>query len=77
MAQAGKLTVPSRMRTALQQKTQLDEMRNSLHDEPARVSDQMMIKLPVMQHHDESNHKEDEVMPAAAPPVPNGGTPDN
>lgn len=30
IAEAGKLTAPSRTRTALQQKTIMDEMRNSL-----------------------------------------------
>ena len=31
MGMAGKLTVPSRTRTALQQKSAMDELRNNLH----------------------------------------------
>ena len=44
LAQAGKLTVPSRMRTSLQQKAIMDEVRNNLHDD--NQNDQIMIEIP-------------------------------
>ena len=44
LAQAGKLTVPSRMRTSFQQKAVMDEVRNNLHDD--HQNDQIMIEMP-------------------------------
>ena len=42
--QAGKLTMPSRLRTSLQQKTEIDEMRHNLHQD--QRDDHIMMEIP-------------------------------
>lgn len=49
MAQAGKLTAPSKTRTALQQKQALDEAKNSLHESDLlRTNLELPVPAPVL-----------------------------